>query len=298
MARNEQEIISEGHANNFRMQIYKTRSLGGIVIAGSITVRTMCTLLLSIGLGFVLLQTPIFQNNWFAIISYIAFCSILLGHTPTRRNILTNIYGIVFKKPVRMLVTKFMTTTTAGHGIKEVYLDMHDIDAIPFQLTGNKMYALVYCVTSGINKWSSEVEKEIQSEANKNLMDLLEGGERLLIVHKQDNDTSMLKLRDDLLDLEKWSEEDDDLAMLSKQRATLLTNAGTSEIGRSIQQYAILVVKRKNIERMVQELRKMSRIVRPATHPMDVLLSVMGQECGVEWCKEPQEENRKRGESA
>lgn len=60
----------------------------------------------------------------------------------------------------------------------------------------------------------------------------------------------------------------------------LLESAGTLAAGRSIQQYAILLVKPKNVNRTVTALRKCCKTIRPATHPLDVLFAAMGFEGG------------------
>lgn len=265
------------------MQITKQSGFGNTSIVGTVTIRRAATLILVVGVGLLLLKTPLFRWNWFAIGAYVAFASIVLGQTPTGRNILTNLYGIVFKKPPRMIITDDMSVTTVGHGIREVRLDVPEVDAIPFQLASTKNYALVYHITSGINYWSSELDKLQQARSAKSLFNILEGGESLIIVEKQDNDTGMLKLRETLLEREDF--EGDDLKRMSQKRAHLLHEAGTSDLGRSIQQYAVLLVKPKNVNRVTKALRNMSRITRPATNPADVLFSLMGFEGGVEWSK-------------
>lgn len=263
------------------MQVTKQGGFGNTTIVGGVTIRMAATLVLAIGIGFLLWQTPVFEKNWVALIAYAAFANIVLGHTPTGRNLLTNLYGIVFKKPANMLVTEDMTTTTMGHGVSEVDVNNVNVDAVPFRLTATKNYALVYNITSGIGYWSTEEEKVEQARAVKSLYNILEGGESLMIVEKQDNDTGMLKLQEYLESQQKF--EGEDLAKMAKKRSSLLYNAGTTEAGRSIQQYAILCVKPKNVNRTVNALKKTSRITRPATNPGDILLSVMGFEGGVEW---------------
>lgn len=268
---------------NLTMQVTKQGGFGNTTIVGSITIRTAATLVLAVAVGWTLWQSPVFAKNWPAIIAYIAFANIVLGHTPTGRNILTNLYGIVFKKPANMLVTEEMTTTTFGHGVSEVDVNNPNVDAIPFRMQGTKNYALVYNITSGIGYWSTDEEKVQQARTVKSLYNILEGGESLLIVEKQDNDTGMLKLKDYLERREHY--EGEDLAAMSRKRSRLLYNAGTTEAGRSIQQYAILMVKPRNVNRTVSALKKTSRITRPATNPGDVLLSAMGFEGGVEWMR-------------
>lgn len=263
------------------MQVTRQGGFGNTTIVGGITIRMAATLVLAIAIGFLLWQTPVFEKNWVALIAYAAFANIVLGHTPTGRNLLTNLYGIVFKKPANMLVTEDMTTTTFGHGVSEVDVNNYNVDAVPFRLTATKHYALVYNITSGIGYWSTEEEKVEQARAVKSLYNILEGGESLMIVEKQDNDTGMLKLQEYLENQQKF--EGKDLEAMARKRSSLLYNAGTTDAGRSIQQYAILCVKPKNVHRTVTALKKTSRITRPATNPGDILLSVMGFEGGVEW---------------
>lgn len=275
--------MSKKQNSNVLMQITKQSGFGNTSIVGTITIRRAATLISVVGVGLLLLKTPLFRWNWFAIGAYGAFASIVLGQTPTGRNIFTNIYGIVFKKPPRMIITDDMTITTVGHGIREVNLNVPEVDAIPFQMASTKNYALVYHITSGINYWSTELEKLEQAKAAKSLFNILEGGESLVIVEKQDNDTGMLKLRETLLESENF--EGDDLQKMSDKRAFLLHQAGTSDRGRSIQQYAVLLVKPRNVNRVTKALRNMSRITRPASNPADILFSMMGFEGGVEWAK-------------
>ena len=266
------------------MQVTKQGGFGNTSIVGGITIRTAATLALAVLLGWALWQSPLFARNWLALFAYGAFANIVLGHTPTGRNLLTNFYGIVFKKPANMLVTREMTTTTIGHGISEADVGNTALDAVPFRMSGTKHYALVYNITSGIGYWSTEDEKVAQARTVKSLYNILEGGESLAIVEKQDNDTGMLKLKSYLEEHEDY--EGEDLARMAHKRGQLLYNAGTSDAGRSIQQYAILLVKPKNVNRTVTALKKTSRITRPATDPLDVLFSAMGFEGGVEWCRE------------
>lgn len=264
------------------MQVTKQGGFGNTAIIGTITIRMAATLLLTVVLGFVLWQTPLFQANWPAIFAYAAFANIIVGHTPTGRNILTNLYGIVFKKPANMMVTEEMTITTMGHGISEVDYNNPNLDVAAFRMAGTKNYALVYNITSGIGYWSTEDEKVTQARQVKSLFNMLEGGEGLVIVEKQDNDTGMLKLKTHLEAKEQIDSED--LARMAKKRSQLLYNAGTSQAGVSVQQYAILLVKPKNVNRIVTALKKCSRVTRPATNPADVLFAAMGFEGGSEWC--------------
>ena len=268
--------------NLLLMQVTKQGGFGNTTIVGSVTIRAAATFVLAIAVGWGLWQSPVFKGNWPAILAYAAFANILLGHTPTGRNILTNIYGIVFKKPANMLVTEEMTTTTIGHGISEADPGDPNLDAVPFRMAGTKNYALVYSITSGIGYWSTEEEKVAQARTVKSLYNILEGGESLMLVEKQDNDTGMLKLKSYLEERERFT--GDDFAAMARKRGQLLHNAGTSDAGRSIQQYAILMVKPKNVNRTVSALKKTSRITRPAANPADILFTAMGFEGGVEYC--------------
>lgn len=72
--------------------------------------------------------------------------------------------------------------------------------------------------------------------------------------------------------------EGDDLKVMSERRKSLLVAAGTSDIGRSVQQYLILKVKAKNFKRCHKALQGTARIIRPAEYPIDVMLATMGLE--------------------
>lgn len=264
------------------MQVTGQGGFGNTTIVGSITIRMAATLLLVIVLGFALWKSPLFHSNWPALCAYAALAHLLIGHTPTGRNLLTNLYGIVFKKPANMMVTEEMTTSTVGHGISEVDYNNPNLDVPAFRMAGTKNYALVYNITSGIGYWSTEEDKVMQARSVKSLFNMLEGGEGLVIVEKQDNDTGMLKLKKHLEAKEHL--DSPDLERMAEKRSQLLYNAGTSQAGRSIQQYAILLVKPKNVNRIVAALKKCSRITRPATNPADVLFAAMGFEGGSEWC--------------
>ena len=289
----EAQDAAQSVGGNLLMQVTKQGGFGNTAIVGTITIRMAATLVLAVAVGVLLWQTPLFEKNWVALLAYAAFANIVLGHTPTGRNLLTNLYGIVFKKPANMLVTQEMTTTTFGHGVSNVDLGNPNVDAVPFRLSATKMVALVYNITSGIGYWSTEEEKVAQARAVKSLYNILEGGESLMLVEKQDNDTGMLRLMEHLEAKERY--EGADLEAMAKKRSTLLYNAGTTEAGRSIQQYAILCVKPKNLNRTVTALKKTSRITRPATNPGDVVLSVMGFEGGVEWLTPEQIETLEQG---
>lgn len=262
----------------FLMQYVKTSGFGNTMLIGSISIRMMATLAIGVLGAVALWQSPIFHANWIALAAYAAFINLLLGRTPTGRNMLTNIYGIVFKSPANMMVTKDMAVNTIGHGITEADTISQGLDVIPFKMAGTKNFALVYSITSGIGYWSTDDDKLDQARAVKNLYNILEGGESLVIVEKQDNDTGMLALHDYIKDNEEF--EGSDFEALSERRLSLLESAGTLAAGRSIQQYAILLVKPKNVNRTVMALRKCCKTIRPATRPLDVLFAAMGMEGG------------------
>lgn len=260
------------------MQCVKTGGFGNTMIIGTISIRMAATIIMAVLGAVALWNTPIFHANWIALAAYAAAVNILLGHTQTGRNMLTNIYGIVFKKPVDMMVTQDMAINTIGHGITEADTVSQGMDVIPFKMAGTKNFALVYAVTSGIGYWSSDEDKIQQARMVKSLYNILEGGESLVLMEKQDNDTGMLALHDYIKENEQY--EGDDFEALSNRRLGLLESAGTLAAGRSIQQYAILLVKPKNVNRTVTALRKCCKTIRPATNPLDVLFAGMGFEGG------------------
>lgn len=262
----------------FLMQCVKTSGFGNTMIIGSISIRMAATLVIAVLGAVALWQTDLFHANWVAFAAYAALANMLLGHTPTGRNMLTNIYGIVFKRPANMTVTEDMAVNTIGHGIIEADTVSQGMDVIPFKMAGTKNFALVYSITSGIGYWSSDDDKLDQARAVKSLYNILEGGESLILIEKQDNDTGMLALKNYLEENEQF--EGDDFAAMSKRRMGLLESAGTLEVGRSIQQYAVLLVKPKNVNRTTTALRKCCKTIRPATNPLDVLFAAMGFEGG------------------
>lgn len=271
------------NTRTYLMQCVKTSGFGNTMIIGTVSIRTAITVILG-AVGAVLLwKQPLFHLegeyiNWFAYIMYFSFIYLLLGHTPTGRNLLTNIYGIVFRQPQRQAVTKDMAVNTIYHGISEADTMSQGLDVIPFKMAGTKNFALVYAVTSNIGYWSTDEDKIEQARNVKSLYNIFEGGESLVLMEKQDNDTGMLALRDYLQENEEF--EGKDLEMMSRRRQSLLESAGTLAAGRSIQQYAILLVKPKNVNRTVTALRKCCKTMRPATYPLDVLFAAMAYEGG------------------
>lgn len=277
-AASDKEKKERDSGQSYLMQCVKTSGFGNTMIIGSISIRMAATILIAVLGGVALWQTEIFHANWIALAAYAAMANMLLGHTPTGRNMLTNIYGIVFKRPADMTVTNDMAVNTIGHGIMEADIASQGMDVIPFKMTGTKNFALVYSITSNIGYWSSDDDKLNQARAVKSLYNILEGGESLVVLEKQDNDTGMLASKEYLEENEDF--EGGDLEAMSKRRMTLLESAGTMEAGRSIQQYAVLMVKPKNVNRTVTALRKCCKTIRPATNPLDVLFAAMGFEGG------------------
>lgn len=262
----------------FLMQCVKTGGFANTMIVGTVSIRMAATLVLAV-LGAVgLWNTELFHANWIALAAYAAFVNMLLGHTPTGRNLLTNIYGIVFKQGANMMVTTDMAVNTIGHGIAEADIMTQGLDTIPFKMAGTKNFARVYSVTSNIGYWSSEADKQAHARNLKSLYNILEGGESVVLIEKQDNDTGMLALKDYIEEHESF--EGEDFEALSRGRLNLLANAGTMAAGRSIQQYAVLMVKPKNVNRTLTALQKCCKTIRPATHPLDVLFGAMGFEGG------------------
>lgn len=260
------------------MKVTRKSSFANTAIVGNVTYRNVGTYGVTILVSFFLLKTPIFRWNIPAMIAFFALASIIIGQTPTKRTILLNIYGLVFKKPIRQVVSEDTTTNTLGHGIKEV-IDDPNVNNIMFRMY-TKHNALVYNVTSNINRWSTGKDYEEQANAMKRLFNILEGGETLQLVTKSDADTGMLQLEKELKKNENF--EGDDLQKLADHRRYLLHTVATEDLGVSVQQYAILKVKPANVHRCVSMLAETSRIFRPATNPGDVILSAMGLEAGTE----------------
>lgn len=260
------------------MKITRQGSFANTAVVGNVTYRMVGTYGVTIMVGLSLFMTPLFRWNIPAIIAYIAFASIVVGQTPTHRTILTNFYGILFKKPVKTVVSDLSTLNTLGHGIKVITFE-DDLE-VPVIKMYNNQYALVYNVTSGLTQWSTESDYQEQALRVKTLFNTLEGGESLMIVTKSDADTGMLQLETALSEMEDY--EGDDLKKLSEQRRQNLINVATRDAGRSVQQYAILKVKAKNVNRCLKALKKSCRIIRPASNPVDIILAAEGLEAGAE----------------
>lgn len=258
------------------MKLTQQSNFGNTPMVGNITYRDLGVYGVTIGIGILLLFTPLFRYNWVAIIGYIALVSILLGRTPTGRSMAMNIYGIVFKRPIKMVVSSLATINTIGHRIRTVEFEP-DMDVPGIRLQ-NGNYALVYVVTSGIHNWSNTEDYNQQALKLKSLFNVMDGGEGLDIVVKHDSDTGMMALKEHLDTLTPF--EGDDFDALSQKRKNLLIAAGTSDVGRSVQQYVILKVKPKNVKRCVKALKNTARLIRPVDYPIDVLLAAMGLEGG------------------
>ena len=264
------------------MKLTQPSTFGNTPVVGNVTYRDVGVYGLAIGVGALLFMSPVFKFNWFAIMGYIALVSILLGKTPTTRSMLRHLYGIVFKKPIRMVVSDQATTTTFGHGYRNA-VKTDDMDTYGI-LDMNGNYAMVYSVTSDLNQWSGESDYQHQAVKMKRLFNILDGGEGLDVITKKDSDTGMRQLKESLDERENF--EGEDFEALSRRRKNLLMAAATSNEGRSVQQYVILRVKPKNVRRSVKALRGTARLIRPAESPVDVLLAAMGFESGYDASRE------------
>lgn len=259
------------------MKLTQQAGFGNTPMFGKVTYRDLAVYLGSGGLGILLAMTSLFRYNWVALLGYVAFVSIILGQTPTGRSMAKNIYGIILKKPIRMVVTSLATSTTIGHGIRAIEKE-DDQEAYGMKMLDGNI-ALVYVATSGINNWSTYDDYDRQATQMKTFFNVLEGGEGLRIVVKHDDDTGMMALKEHLDTLEHF-EPSDDLQALSAKRKQLLVTAATSPVGRSVQQYLVLMVKPKNVKRCLNALKETARLIRPADYPVDVLLAAAGYEGG------------------
>lgn len=259
------------------MRLTKQLDAFNTPIAGKYSLKDLLTYTLVLSVGIGLSFTTIFRWNFIAYLAYFGLVFLLIGETPTGRSMLSNLYGIIFKKPVKMIVTDHATVTTIGHGIRNIE-KLDGIDApVHTMVDGN--VRLVYTVTSNITYWSSDNDFLEQASGIRKLFNLFEGGEGFCIVVKDDLDTGMLQLRNQLLELEDF--EGDDLRRLSDKRSKLLEVAGTKTIGESVQQFVVLSVKRKNINKYVTQLRRATRLMRVSSYPTDVLLAAMSLEGGI-----------------
>ena len=259
------------------MKITRQMRWFDIPFMGNWTAKKIAFLIASIGIGFLLMTTSLFRFNWLALTAYVLFVILLASKTPTGRSLLTNIYGIVFKKPIKMVVSNHSTLNTIGHGIRTIE-EIDGVDAPAIVMT-NGYVKLVYVVTSDINQWSTKNDHIDFALALKSLVITYDTGESHSIVRKADLDTGMLQLKEYLEQSEEF--EGDDLLAMSKKRQKLLEIAGTNAVGRSIQQYFILTVKKKNAKRCVGVLKKAMKICVPASYPVDIILAAEGFEGGL-----------------
>ena len=260
------------------MRLVKSSNLANTPVFKSITWRQFVVWVLVVVVGVGLWSTPLFNWYWFAMIAYVAFVFILVGQTPTRRSNIRHLYGIVFKKPFNSVITDQATTTTIYHQIKEVRLQ--DRMDEPVFLMQDGHVSLVYNITSGISRWSDYEDFERQGQVMKVLFNNLDPHERLFLILKNDSDTGMLQLAEELKSRENFKGED--LQALSDLRLSFLLNAGDEGKARTLQQYAVLQVKEGNIARAYARLEDTARIIRPASKPLDILLSAMGLEGGID----------------
>ena len=113
------------------MWLTRKYGFGNATVFGEWTWRTVGSYIVVLLGAWFIFRMPVFAWNWLVILGYIALCSILIGETPTKRNTLTNAYGIVARKPLRKVVTDHATTTTIGNGISEVIqIDGLDVPVI------------------------------------------------------------------------------------------------------------------------------------------------------------------------
>ena len=259
------------------MKITKQMRWFDIPFIGNFTAKKIAFLLGAFGIGFALMFTALFRFNWLAMIAYVLLIILLSSKTPTGRSLLANIYGILFRKPVKMVVTNYSTLNTIGHGIRTVE-EIDGVDAPAIVMTSG-MVKLVYVVTSNINQWSTKNDYIDLAVALKPLVTTYEAFEGHSIVRKADLDTGMIQLKEYLDYAEDF--EGDDLRAMSNKRKNLLEIAGTNDVGRSIQQYFILTVKKKNAKRCVGILKKAMKICVPASYPIDIILAAEGFEGGL-----------------
>lgn len=260
------------------MILSKQSTLGNTPVFRNVTYRLLGSWIVVGLVGGVLFKTAVFRWNIPAILAYVALVSIVLGSTPTHRGLMSNLYGILFKKPQKGVLSQMATTTTMGYSIREV-VEEPDLDIVAFKLNTG-MYALVYNITSDINYWSDTDDYIRQASGIKSLFNVFEGGEAFMVIMKNDSDTGMLALEQTLE--EKDVILGDDYQAMSDRRRSLLHTAATSSVSRSIQQYGVLIVKPKNVKRTKAQLERSTRTMRAASHPGDILLSAMGFEGGVD----------------
>lgn len=271
------------------MKIVKSMGWMTTPFLWNITAVDVFTWFSILGVYFTLSISPIFRFNILFTLAYAGMTFVIIGKTPTGRSLLKNIYGIMFKKPVKMVVSDYATINSIGHGIRNIE-DIQITDAYGHKtIDGN--VKLVYTVTSSINQWSIGSDFHEQALEVKKLMNVLEGGEGMYVVNMEDSDTGMLKLIDHLEHFENF--EGDDLLAMSNKRKRMLEITATSQIGKSVQQFVVLSVKQKNINRCVNALKKSTRLIRASTYPTDVLLCAMALEGGVDYHVEKKKKRKK-----
>lgn len=258
------------------MWLTRKYGFGNATVFGEWTWRTVGSYIVVLLGAWFIFRMPVFAWNWLVILGYIALCSILIGETPTKRNTLTNAYGIVARKPLRKVVTDHATTTTIGNGISEVI----QIDGlnVPVIRANSSHYVLIYTITSNIGHWTSFEEQQAEAVKRQAVFTSLQPGERVGIIVSEDVDTGLLALAD-------AHRRDDytpnpELERMSRRRiANIDTKADGS--AKSYQQHIVLYLKQENIRTVLQTLRHCVRTMRPANNPIDIWLSASGFEGGV-----------------
>ena len=258
------------------MWITRKYGFGNATFIGDWTYRTIANYLLVILGAWFIFRMPVFAWNWLVIVGYAALASIVIGETPTKRNTLTNVYGIVARKPLRKVVTDYATVNTIGNGIAEV-LTVEGIN-MPILRTHNGYYVLIYTVTSHIGNWASMEELLAQSDDMQTVFTAMRPGERLQIVIAEDVDTGLLALADNHRKNDVITSPE--LESLSQRRITSIDTKADGQ-ARSYQQNVMLYVNPDNVRVVVQSLRECTRTMRPANNPVDVWLTASGFEGGV-----------------
>lgn len=258
------------------MWLTRKYGFGNATVFGEWTWRTVGSYIVVLLGAWFIFRMPVFAWNWLVILGYIALCSILIGETPTKRNTLTNAYGIVARKPLRKVVTDHATTATIGNGISEV-IQIDGLD-VPVIRANSSHYVLIYTITSNIGHWTSFEEQQAEAVKRQAVFTSLQPGERVGIIVSEDVDTGLLALAD-------AHRRDDytpnpELEHMSRRRiANIDTKADGS--AKSYQQHIALYLKQENIRTVLQTLRHCVRTMRPANNPIDIWLSASGFEGGV-----------------
>lgn len=258
------------------MWLTRKYGFGNATVFGEWTWRTVGSYIVVLLGAWFIFRMPVFAWNWLVILGYTALCSILIGETPTKRNTLTNAYGIVARKPLRKVVTDHATTTTIGNGISEV-IQIDGLD-VPVIRANSSHYVLIYTITSNIGHWTSFEEQQAEAVKRQAVFTSLQPGERVGIIVSEDVDTGLLALAD-------AHRRDDytpnpELEHMSRRRiANIDTKADGS--AKSYQQHIVLYLKQENIRTVLQTLRHCVRTMRPANNPIDIWLSASGFEGGV-----------------